>query len=157
MLAHAAALRRGRFSHPGLVYLVTTVVRQRKPVFSDFALARLAIGQLRLGDARGRCHTLAFVLMPDHLHWLLQLQQGTLSALVGDFKANAAKVVHRALGQSGTPLWQRGFHDHALRRDEDLRAAARYLIANPLRAGLVRRVCDYPHWDAVWVDGSTSL
>ncbi|MBB5859537.1 hypothetical protein GGR69_001194 [Xanthomonas arboricola] len=28
---------------------------------------------------------------------------------------------------------------------------ARYLIANPLRAGLVARVGDYPFWDAIWL------
>jgi hypothetical protein len=38
-----------------------------------------------------------------------------------------------------------------LRRDEDLRAVARYVILNPVRAGLVQRVGDYPHWDAVWL------
>ncbi|MEQ7866160.1 transposase, partial [Xanthomonas sp. WHRI 8393] len=34
---------------------------------------------------------------------------------------------------------------------DDLRLAARYLIANPLRAGLVERVGDYPFWDAIWL------
>jgi putative transposase len=28
---------------------------------------------------------------------------------------------------------------------------ARYIVANPLRAGLVERLGDYPHWDAVWL------
>ncbi|MFV3290267.1 transposase, partial [Pseudomonas sp. NY11955] len=28
---------------------------------------------------------------------------------------------------------------------------ARYIVANPIRAGLVSRVGDYPHWDAVWL------
>ena len=53
----------------------------------------------------------------------------------------------------GRPVFQKGFYDHAVRDDEDLRALARYLVANPVRAGLVDRVNDYPHWDAVWLDG----
>jgi REP element-mobilizing transposase RayT len=48
-------------------------------------------------------------------------------------------------------LWQPGYHDHALRREEDLVATARYLVANPLRAGLVQHIGDYPLWDAVWL------
>ncbi len=28
---------------------------------------------------------------------------------------------------------------------------ARYVVANPLRAGLVERIGDYPLWDAIWV------
>jgi REP element-mobilizing transposase RayT len=48
-------------------------------------------------------------------------------------------------------VWQPGYHDHAVRQDEDLRAMARYVVANPVRAGLVKDIGDYPHWDAVWL------
>ncbi|MCY1446959.1 hypothetical protein D9M71_635550 [compost metagenome] len=48
-------------------------------------------------------------------------------------------------------IWQKGFHDHALRHDEDLQDVARYIVANPLRAGLVKRAGDYPLWDAAWL------
>jgi len=51
----------------------------------------------------------------------------------------------------GRRIWQDGFHDHALRQEEDLAEVARYIVANPLRAGLVERVGDYSHWDAVWL------
>jgi hypothetical protein len=44
-----------------------------------------------------------------------------------------------------------GFHDHAVRSEEELPALARYIVANPVRAGLVARTGLYPHWDAVWV------
>ena len=49
------------------------------------------------------------------------------------------------------PVWASAYHDHAIRDDEDLRAVARYIVANPLRAGLVKSVADYPFWDAVWL------
>ncbi|MCF6281296.1 MAG: hypothetical protein L3J28_03650 [Candidatus Polarisedimenticolaceae bacterium] len=43
-------------------------------------------------------------------------------------------------------------HDRAIRKEEDLVAIARYIVANPLRAGLVKSIKDYPHWDCVWLD-----
>jgi len=49
------------------------------------------------------------------------------------------------------PVWQKGYYDHALRDEENLAAVARYIVANPLRAGLARNVADYPLWDAVWI------
>ncbi|WP_155312116.1 transposase [Desulfosarcina ovata] len=52
-------------------------------------------------------------------------------------------------GRNGA-LWARAYHDHALRSDEDLKTVARYIIGNPVRAGLVERVGDYSFWDAVW-------
>jgi hypothetical protein len=48
-------------------------------------------------------------------------------------------------------VWQKGFYDRALRSDEDVAAVARYIVANPLRAGLVDSVREYPFWDAIWV------
>lgn len=94
--------------------------------------------------------SLAFVVMPDHLHWLFELEHSSLDRVVGGVKARAAAEVH-AQGLASMPLWQRGFHDHALRKDEDVAATARYVVLNPVRAGLVRRVGDYPLWDAIWL------
>jgi REP element-mobilizing transposase RayT len=65
-------------------------------------------------------------------------------------KSRTAIALNRSTGRSGT-VWQSGFHDHALRREEDLKATARYLVANPLRAGLVKSLRDYPFWNAVWL------
>lgn len=49
------------------------------------------------------------------------------------------------------PVWSRAFHDHAVRREEDLDAMARYVIGNPVRAGLAADVMGYPYWDAAWL------
>jgi hypothetical protein len=48
-------------------------------------------------------------------------------------------------------LWQKSFYDHGLRSEEDLKGIARYIVANPLRAGLVEHIGEYPHWDAIWL------
>ena len=94
---------------------------------------------------------LAWVLMPDHAHWLLQLgESADLAAAVNRLKSGSTRAANRTLGRNG-PLWAHAFHDRALRRDEDVMAVARYIIANPLRAGLVTRVGEYPFWNAVWL------
>jgi putative transposase len=56
--------------------------------------------------------------------------------------------VSRSLGQA---IWQSSFHDRALRSEAELKPAARYVIANPVRAGLVASVRDYPFWNAAWL------
>ncbi len=137
-------LRAGRWSGEGQIYLVTAVTKHRRPVFQDFVAARELIRVMRDDAARDSHRTLAFVVMPDHLHWLLELRQETLPRLVGRVKSISARRV-------GGRIWQDGFHDRALRKEEDLQAMARYVAANPLRARLVERIGDYPHWDAVWL------
>ena len=90
--------------------------------------------------------------MPDHVHWLLVLQdRGRLDQLMRSFKSYTAQTVNALLGQVAAPLWQPGYHDHAVRRDEDLQQLARYVIANPLRAGLTEDLGLYPWWDATWL------
>lgn len=89
--------------------------------------------------------------MPDHWHGLLQLQgDGSLPAAMQRMKGNVARRVGPQL-TGGGPLWAAGFHDRALRREEDVLAVARYIIANPLRAKLVQRIGDYPFWNASWL------
>ena len=143
-------LRVGRYSESGQLYLLTCQVEKRAVVFDDLWLARLVVRQFRLIEEEGLATSLAWVVMPDHIHWLIELQRGSLGGLMQRFKSRSALAVHRARQTSGR-FWQPGFHDRALRREEKIRDVARYIIANPLRAGLVNSVRDYPHWDAVWL------
>ncbi|MGG2399072.1 REP-associated tyrosine transposase [Pseudomonas sp. SH1-B] len=147
---HAGALRRGRFSEPGHAYLLTAVLNEREVLFEEFALGRLLVAELRNAHETGLVNSLAWVVMPDHLHWLVQLESTTLNELMRRVKGRSARQINQRSSRTG-PLWQHGFHDRALRQEEDLRAVARYVIANPVRAGLVKRVADYPLWDAVWL------
>jgi REP-associated tyrosine transposase len=138
-------LRRGRVSVAGQVYHIIAATRQRAPVFSDFNRARTAIRVLMEEDKLGATSTLAFVLMPDHLHWLFQLgDHADIGRVVGRVKSLIARRLDGG-------VWQPGFYDHALRKDEDIATVARYIVANPVRAGLVSRLGDYPHWDATWM------
>jgi len=143
-------LRKGRCSIPGQAYLITTVTSGRQPFFADFATARCAIAELRRAHDQGAVDSMAWVLMPDHLHWLFQLGAGiALADVMQGFKGRSARAMRRH--GDHREIWQRGYHDHALRAEEDVQDVARYIVANPLRGGLVRRAGDYPHWDAAWI------
>ena len=147
---HGCMLRRARYSEPGRLYMLTTATHQRRPLFQDFHLARMIIQNLRHAEEKNHCRSLAWVVMPDHVHWLLELREVTLSVLMQRVKSRSSHALRKA-GIKVSPVWQAGYHDRALRQDEDVLRVARYIIANPVRAGLVARIGDYPHWDAVWV------
>ena len=149
-LPAAHRLRAGRYAEPNRIYLLTTNTLDRKPIFADFALGRLVVAQFRVAQDQGFADSLAWVVMPDHFHWLIELRQGSLGGLVQRTKSLSTKAVKQSTGRT-TSLLQRGFHDRALRREEDLVKMARYVVANPLRAGLVEKLGDYPLWDAIWV------
>jgi REP element-mobilizing transposase RayT len=111
------------------------------------------IRQLRTTCDELDVDSLAWVVMPDHLHWLFVLHRQSISEVVRRVKGKSAYAINSHRGRH-TKVWQHGFHDHAVRKEEDIKHIARYIIANPLRAGLVKTVGDYPHWDAIWLSSS---
>jgi putative transposase len=140
-MAHAQNLRKGRVSIPNHVYHVTATTQHREAVFSNFRHARLLIGTFGYLHSVESVRSLAFVVMPDHFHWLFQLNgHVTLAAVMKSVKGYSAKRI-------GQAIWQQGYHDHGVRQEADLQSIASYIVANPLRAGLVSRIEDYPHWD----------
>ncbi len=146
-----AALRKGRCSLGGHIYHVTTTTHARQRFFADFDAARAAVRSLNAPQLLKGTALIAWVLMPDHLHVLLQLGDAdSLSAYVDRLKSASARSVNQCLKRSG-PVWQRAYHDHQMRNEEDVKVVARYVVMNPLRARLVKRIADYPHWDAIWV------
>ncbi|MFJ2320346.1 REP-associated tyrosine transposase [Pseudomonas sp. NPDC087817] len=147
---NSCRLRLGRSSEVGRAYFITAVVHNRQPIFSDWQTGRLLVDQLRQAHDKGQAESIAWVVMPDHFHWLMQLKSDDLGAVIGGIKARCTHAVNKKTGRRG-PLWQTGFHDRAIRDGEDLKPFARYIIANPLRAGLVEKIGDYPLWDACWL------
>ncbi|OLF50902.1 REP-associated tyrosine transposase [Pseudomonas chlororaphis] len=148
-LPHAHRLRLGRYAEPGRIYLLTAVTRNREPIFHDWRIGRLLVKEFRHAQQTDAANSLAWVVMPDYFHWLVELHNGDLPRLMQGTKSRSARAINRAR-ESSEPVWQKGYFDRALRREEDLKTMARYLIANPLRAGLAQRIGDYPLWDAIW-------
>lgn len=143
-------LRKGRHSLAGQIYLVTFTTAARRRHFSEWPVASDAARWLSSPAAWPNANLLAWVLMPDHWHGLIELRGNeSLSACVGRCKgrsARALRLCHPWLG----PIWSDGFHDRALRDSDGIASAARYVVMNPVRAGLAESVRDYPFWNAIW-------
>lgn len=144
------ALRKGRVSIPGQIYFVTIVCRNREKRFlrSDAAIA--VARKLREPDLWGDAYLLCWVLMPDHAHFLIRLGAvQSLSTTMRRAKSITANAVNAAEACRGS-VWMPAFHDHALRAAVDVTETARYIIANPIRAGLVMDIRVYPYWGTAW-------
>ena len=96
---HAHRLRTGRVSQAGQIYLVTTVTKQLRKIFRSLRASRTLIGVLREEETLNRARTLAFVVMPDHLHWLVEL--GRLASLSNVVRTVKSVSSHRL----GISVW----------------------------------------------------
>lgn len=141
----------GRVSLPGLVYHITICTNQRRPVFANWQAGRILVHTLKSLQDQQIAHSLAWVIMPDHLHWLMQLgEKHTLPSAIRLCKGRSSRAVNLHLARQGR-LWQKGLNETIIRDDISLRQVARYIVSNPLRASLVSKLGDYPLWDAVWL------
>lgn len=136
-------LRLGRSSIAGQSYTLTMACLHRRPWFSDPRNATTMMGLFPQLDVQGLSWSLAWVVMPDHIHWLLELRAHPLPYVAQRIKSRSALLLNRLHGRTG-PVWQSGYHDHAVRSEDSLRRHAMYIVGNPIRAGLSTKMGDYP-------------
>ena len=131
-------------------YFLTLCTDQRSEAFRDDALARLAVDQIRRTARTFSFAILAYCVMPDHAHLLLNGRSAAsdLRRFTKRFKQGTGQ---RYAHQRKRRLWQEGYYDRVLRPEEPEALVARYIIENPVRAGLVERAIDYPYLGSdVW-------
>jgi putative transposase len=105
----------------------------------------MCLEKLREAAARNGFEVVAYCFMPDHLHLLVRtVENADLVAFMRRFKQLSGYAYRRLTGDSEV-LWQTSYHDHVLRQEEDVYAAARYIWGNPVRAGLLQSAGAYPH------------
>jgi putative transposase len=143
-------LRKGRISLPHHIYLITFTTAEQKPIFANFNLASKCCSGICDPSLWNSSTLLCWVLMPDHFHGLVQLGENeNLDITIRRLKAHLTRILHASFPLE-KKIWQSGFHDHALRNNDNLINASRYIVMNPVRAGLCHRIGDYSFWNAVW-------
>jgi len=121
-------------------YFITVSCRER----GRNHLALPSVAKALLETVRHRNNSLIWyahvaLLMPDHIHLLISFPQSEkrLQIIVSKWKGWAAKSLKID--------WQRDFFEHRLRKEENFRQKADYILANPVRAGLVEKEQDWPY------------
>jgi putative transposase len=132
------------FPYTGLYrYFLTFCTDRRRPAFRDAGAVDLVFMQILRAATEEAFAIIAYCFMPDHLHLLIEARSEA---------SDGRRFITRAKQFSGfyysarfrERLWQRYGYERVLRSTEDTRAVARYILENPLRAGLVSEPAQYP-------------
>ena len=139
-------LRRGRISRPGGVYHITKCCRHGAGLsLIDPQVAPVLIDSIKWHHDRNHARLLAFVIMPDHVHWLLVLgRERTLDGVMYGFSSVTWQELAPLLRPGLRTFWQEGYHDHQLRAGEPIGKTATYIQANPVRKGLCGAAEEWP-------------
>jgi putative transposase len=134
------------FDYHGLHrYFLTFCTHERRPIFRDPSVVGLVLDQIRFTAAEHDIENSAYCFMPDHLHILVAGR-----ALRTDLKEFARLTKQRSAWRFGRRkdgrLWQAGYYDRVLRDEEATQDVVRYIVGNPVRAGIVTSPSQYLFW-----------
>jgi putative transposase len=130
----------GRYS-----YLLTCVTFARSTIFTSDATVDLVWSHIVRAARERQFEVIAYCFMPDHAH--LIAEGCTAESNLKAFASAAKQYSGYYYKQSHPPqtLWQHGSNDHIIRDEVELLDKIRYVVNNPVAAGLVSRPEDYPY------------
>ena len=103
-----------------------------------------------------RYRQIAWVVMPNHVHTLIETFEGyPLFDVVHSWKSYTAKQANQILGRTGQ-FWYRDYFDRYIRDERHFWAAVNYIHNNPVKAGLVQKPPDWPYSSARFWENSGS-
>lgn len=108
----------------------------------DARIAELVQGNLWHHDGV-KYRLLAWVVMPNHVHALIEVWRVPLGKILQGWKGYTAKEATRVLGRQGT-FWAEDYFDRYIRDEEHRQRVVRYIEHNPVKAGLARAPEDWP-------------
>lgn len=124
-------------------YFITTVTQNRKPLFNDKLACELFINLLTYHKFSSSYNIKAFVIMPDHVHFIIQpMGKYNISEIMKKIKGSFSRYYNQLNKSTGTVL-QKGFYDTVIRSEKQLREIMDYIHHNPMQKGIVSEVQDY--------------
>ena len=124
-------------------YFLTFCTFERRRIFLTHERADAVHGQFLRAAIDEGFAVLAYCFMPDHVHLLVEGQATDSDCRRFTARAKQLSAFHfRKI--FGLRLWQRYGFERTLRSNDATLSVARYIVENPMRAGLVERIQDYP-------------
>ncbi len=133
-----------RVQAPGVLYHATSRAVDKQPIFGVYAGDRdVFLHLLERVVHRRRWQLHAYCLMGNHFHLVLDTPEANISDGIRDLKSAYAGWFNDVKPREGA-LFERRFWAAVLDREEHLFAVARYVVLNPVRAGLCAHPAEWP-------------
>ncbi len=132
-----------RIEYPGALYHLSARGNARQTLFIDDEDRQRFIELLGREIAQQRWYCYAYCLMDNHYHLLLETPEGKLVQGMRRLNSVYTQSFNRRHGRVGHVLQGR-YKSIVVERESYLLELCRYIVLNPLRAGMIRRVSDWP-------------
>ena len=147
------------YTQPG-AYFVTICTRDRECLFGHMVNGEMRLNKhgmavheewLKTAELRENVEMEACTVMPNHLHGIVVVTDGrgtarraptegfgrpvadSIPTIMRAFKSASTKRINELRHTPGTPVWQRGYYEHVVRNEDELKAIREYILGNPAR------------------------
>lgn len=126
------------------IFFATTKASMGKRLLQSERNANLLIDVLRSPVAERKFQLHDFVIMPDHVHLLIEVgNEMTIEKAMQLIKGRFSHRLSHELGYKGE-VWQRGFTEVQVMNKQNLEVHRAYIAENPVKAGLAASAEEYP-------------
>jgi putative transposase len=131
-----------RIEYPGAVYHITSRGNEKRPVFKDDQDRYAFLDTLVAVNKRYHwiCH--AYCLMGNHYHLLIETPEGNLSIGMRQLNGVYTQFFNKRHKRTGH-LFQGRYKAILIQKDCHLLEVCRYVVLNPVRAGMVARPAEW--------------
>jgi len=137
-----------RFHISEAIYFVTSKTHRNREFFTNEENAEILLNCIENFRKEGRYRLLAFVIMPDHLHIMLEPNgKESISKIMHSIKRGSSRLINQMWNRNGS-VWQSRFYERIIRDEKEFWEKVNYIYNNPLKVGLAEAPEDYPYSSA---------
>ena len=132
-----------RYNYRGAIYFITSITHDRQPfLVAEVDLFWPAIETIK---KRSRFDLIAWVILPDHFHIIIDPLENNFSELMKRIKLSFSMNYRKKHNLKNQNVWQKRFWDHIIRNQNDFNRHLDYIHYNPVKHGYVKSPFDYEH------------
>ncbi len=136
--------RRNKLDSPDAIYFITMVTHNRIPIFTNDRGYKLVLNTMSVMEKRFDLHFPAYVILPNHIHWLISPNNADYSNVVFSFKRRiSGRISNIAPVSKGAKIWLNRFWERTVRNEDEWAKFVEYIHFNPVKHGFAQEPSEW--------------
>ena len=122
--------------------MIRNTFQRKKILVSSYSILWESINKMR---TKHNIDLIAWVVMPDHFHMLIDPKESDVAAFIHDVKLSFGAYYRKEQNIRSGRVWQNRFWDHVIRNQDDMNRHIDYIHYNPVKHGYTNNPNDWKY------------